>query len=180
MDEMTEQSTKQARTVKIRTMGNEKNRVTVVLASCGDGFKVKLMVIFKRKIVPKINNKHGVAVSAQEKGWMDLDQMKIWIKKVWRAQILGRRRRLVYDAFEAQVTDSVKSSFKHKNTDLAVVPAGLTSILQPLDVSLHKPFKDGVRKKWMQWMADGIHEFTATGRQKKPTEELICSWISEA
>ena len=29
-------------------------------------------------------------------------------------------------------------------------------------------------------MADGIHEFTATGRQKKPSEELICSWISEA
>ena len=28
-------------------------------------------------------------------------------------------------------------------------------------------------------MANGIHEFTATGRQKKPSEELICSWISE-
>ena len=38
-------------------------------------------------------------------------------------------------------------------------------------------FKDGVRK---QWMADGIHEFTATGRQKKASEELICSWISQA
>ena len=32
----------------------------------------------------------------------------------------------------------------------------------------------------MQWMADEIHEFTAGGRQKKPAEELICSWISEA
>ena len=29
-------------------------------------------------------------------------------------------------------------------------------------------------------MADGIHEFTATGWQKKPSEELICSWISQA
>ena len=29
-------------------------------------------------------------------------------------------------------------------------------------------------------MADGIHEFTAGGRQKKPSEELICLWISEA
>ena len=28
-------------------------------------------------------------------------------------------------------------------------------------------------------MADGIHEFTAGG-QKKPSGELICSWISEA
>ena len=29
-------------------------------------------------------------------------------------------------------------------------------------------------------MTDGVHEFTAGGRQKKPSEELICSWISEA
>jgi len=29
----------------------------------------------------------------------------------------------------------------------------------------------------MQWMAEGIHEFT---RQKKASEELICSWISQA
>ena len=34
----------------------------------------------------------------------------------------------------------------------------------------------------MQWMADGIHEFIAGGRQKKPSEleELICLWILEA
>ena len=73
---------------------------------------------------------------------------------------------LVYDAFEAHVTDTVKAAFKQETTDFAVIWGGLTSILQPLDVSLNKPFKDGVRKRWMQWMADGIHEFTATGRQK--------------
>ena len=59
---------------------------------------------------------------------------------------------LVYDSFEAHVTDTVDRF-----------------LLQPLDVSLNKPFRDGVRK---QWMADGIHEFT--GRQKA-SEELICS-----
>lgn len=32
----------------------------------------------------------------------------------------------------------------------------------------------------MEWMADGIHEFTAGGRQKKPSEELIVSWIAAA
>ena len=54
------------KTVKIRPTGNEKNRVTVVLACAGDGTKLKPMVIFKRKTLPKIN-KHGVVVSAQEK-----------------------------------------------------------------------------------------------------------------
>ena len=154
------------KTIKIRTTGNEKNRVTVVLAGCGNGLKLKPMLIFKRKTIPKINNKHGVVVSAQEKGWMDSEQMKVWIEKVWHAQIggLGRRKNLlVYDSFEAHMTDTVKASFKCENTELAVIPGSLTSLLQPLDVSLNKPFKDGVRKQWMQWMADGIHEFTATG-----------------
>ena len=171
------------KTIKIRTTWNEKNRVTVGLACCSDGLKLKPMLIFKRKTIPKINNKHRVVVSAQEKGWMDSEQMKVWIEKVWRAWIggLGRRKSvLVYDSFEAHVTDTVKASFKRENTELAVIPDGLTSLLQPLDVSINKPFKDGVRKQWMQWMADGIHEFTATGHQKKASEELICSWISQA
>ena len=32
----------------------------------------------------------------------------------------------------------------------------------------------------MTWMAEGIHELMPTGRQKKPSEELMCQWISEA
>ena len=66
------------------------------------------------------------------------------------------------------MTESVKAAFVRENTNLAVIPGVLTSILQPLDVALNKPFKDGVRK------------FTASGRQKKPSEELIISWIAAA
>jgi len=91
-----------------------------------------------------------------------------------------RRSLLVFDSFEAHMTDRVKRALKRENMNLAVIPSGLTSILQPLDISLNKPFKDGVRKRWMEWMANGIHEFTVTGRQKKPSEELICSWIVDA
>lgn len=29
-------------------------------------------------------------------------------------------------------------------------------------------------------MAEGIHELTPTGRQRKPSEKLMCQWISEA
>ena len=32
----------------------------------------------------------------------------------------------------------------------------------------------------MQWMADGIHDFTVADRQKNPSEELIVSWIAGA
>ena len=103
------------KTVKIRTTGNEKNRLTVVLTCAGDGSKLKPLVIFKRKTMPKIANKHGVVVAVQEKGWMDQNIMKIWIEKVWRSRIggLGRRRSLlVLDSFEAHKTEQVKRSFK--------------------------------------------------------------------
>ena len=50
---------------------------------------------------------------------------------------------LVYDAFEAHVTERVKAAFMRENMNLAVILGGLTSILQPLDVALNKPFKDG-------------------------------------
>ena len=167
------------KTVKIRTTGNEKNRITVVLTCAGDGSKLRLMVIFKRKTLPKVANKHGVVIAAQENGWMDAERMKTWVEKVWRSRRggLGRRSLLVCDMFGAHVTKSVKTALTRENTNLAVIPGRLTSILWPLDVSLNKPFKDGVRKRWMEWMAEGIHEFTMSGRQKKPSEELILSWI---
>ena len=50
---------------------------------------------------------------------MDSEQMKVWIEKVWRLRLggLGRRRSLlVFDSFEAHVTDTVKASFKRENT----------------------------------------------------------------
>ena len=169
--------------MKIRTTGNEKNRLTVVLTCAGESSKLKPLAIFKRKTMPQIANKHAIVVAVQEERWMDENIMKIWIEKVWRSRIggLGRRRSLlVLDSFEAHKTEQVKRSFKSENTDLAVIPGGLTSVLQPLDVCLNKPFKDRVRQKWMAWMAEGIHELTVGGCQKKPSEELMCQWIGEA
>ena len=53
------------------------------------------------------------------------ERMKIEI--AWRARIggLGRGRLLVFDAFKAHVTDSVKSSFKCEKADLTVISDGL-------------------------------------------------------
>lgn len=74
-------------TIKTQTTGNEKNRVTVVLACAGNGSKLRPMEIFKRKTVPKVANKHGSCgySTAKAKGWMDSKGMKMWINKVWHA-----------------------------------------------------------------------------------------------
>ena len=47
---------KGAKTVQIRTTGNEKNGFTLVLTCMADGTKLKPMLIFKRKTRPKGNS----------------------------------------------------------------------------------------------------------------------------
>lgn len=66
------------------------------------------------------------------------------------------------------------------NTECVVIPGGMTSMLQPLDVSINKPFKDRMRAKWQNWMLAGQHSFTAGGRIRKVELDEICRWISDA
>jgi len=52
---------------------------------------------------------------------------------------------LVLDSFSAHIVDSIKRHFYEKNTNIAIIPKGLTSHLQPLDVSVNKSFKAKVK-----------------------------------
>lgn len=57
---------------------------------------------------------------------------------------------------------------------------GLTSIVQPLDVCLNKPFKDRIRKKWCDWMVEGVKEYTKGGATKAASLETVSEWVSES
>jgi len=62
-----------------------------------------------------------------------------------RAKLSNPQSLLVLDSFSAHLVNSVKRRFGEKNTNLAVIPGGLTSRLQLLDVSVNKSFKTKVR-----------------------------------
>ena len=83
---------------------------------------------------------------------VDVSGVKIWIEKVWRARPGGfanTQSLLVWDSFSAHLTDTVKQQLRENKTATAVIPGGLTSLVQSLDVCLNKPFKDRLREKWM-------------------------------
>jgi hypothetical protein len=77
---------------------------------------------------------------------MNENEMLFWIENVWvkRARLSNPQSLLVLDSFSAHIVESVKRRFREKNTDIAVIPGGLTSRLQPLDVSVNKSFKTKV------------------------------------
>ena len=75
---------------------------------------------------------------------MNENEMSWWVKNVWIQYVRqgsNSKSLLVLDSFNAYKTDVIKHRFYEKNTDLAIIPGGLTSRLQPLDVSLNKFFK---------------------------------------
>ena len=67
---------KGASTVSIMTMGNEKNRFTVMLACTAAGEKLPPYVVFKRKIMPKLQFSKGIYVNLHPNGWFDDDITK--------------------------------------------------------------------------------------------------------
>ena len=160
-----------------------KTRFTVVLACLADGTKLKPMVIFKRKTMPKDNFPAGVVVHNHPKGWMDESGVKIWIEKVWRARPGGfanTQSLLVWDSFSAHLTDTVKQQLCENKTATAVIPGGLTSLVQPLDVYLNKPFKNRLREKWMTWMMSGEKTFTLGGQLRAASLVTVCQWVKES
>jgi len=46
------------------------------------------------------------------------------------------------DLFAGHKTDEVLDTFKAHDITASIIPAGCTGIVQPLDVSVNRPFKD--------------------------------------
>ena len=171
------------KTIFVKTTGHEKSHFTVVLSCMANGKKLMPMVIFKRKLMPKEKFPKGIIVHVHPKGWMDEEGCKIWIAKVWRSRPGGLKREkslLVWDMFRSHRVDSVIKSVRLSNTDVAVIPGGLTSVLQPLYVSLNKPFKDRLREKWNTWMLEGEKTFTKGGAMRAPALPTLCTWVKES
>ena len=113
----------------------------------------------------------------------DVDGMKLWSKKVWSSRpggLLRKKSWLVSDSFRAQLADPVKQALRQSNTNIAVIPSRLTSVPQPLDVCLNKPFKDRMRERWMTWMVEGEKSLTPAGNVKAPSLTTVSSWVLDA
>ena len=84
----------------------------------------------------------------------------------------------VLDAFKGHLTDSVTKQLR-KNTEL-VIPNRMTSVLQPMDVPINKPFKDRLRQQYLTWISDPVRELTETGKIKSAAPSEVARWVSAA
>ena len=78
---------------------------------------------------------------------------------------------LVLDEASVHKIPEIKKSLELSETKVMMIPGGLTRYLQPLDVSINKPFKDGIRKKY--------NEYWLEKWDIKVSRKEILNWVGE-
>ena len=101
-----------------------------------------------------------------------------WIGKVWSPTSNQHERTiLLLDCFTGHLTAPVLRALADCNTQVEIIPPGYTSKLQPMDVGINKPFKDVLRKKYINWMI----EMKRRGNIKTtPKRTNVSHWIDSA
>lgn len=77
------------------------------------------------------------------------------------------------------MTDRVKKAVANAECDLVVIPGGM-SMLQPIDVSLNRPFKDRVKRLFHEWTKQEDKTKTLTGCVKRPSLSTVAKWVNDA
>ena len=172
--------------------GLDKRQCTVQLTVFGDGvcrLRPTLIVRGKGLRIPKEEKSNWdkrVKVSFQEKAWCDQTIMKCWINEEWGNMFFNPAtpessgKILCADLHRAQQTATVKRMLQSKNTVLVNIPHGCTSKVQPLDVSINKPFKDYLRTQFEKNRDENIELYISNKLTASKTQVLKTKWVAEA
>ena len=84
---------------------------------------------------------------------------------------------LIYDQAPSHKNDEIIAYMNNNNLNYLFIPAGLTSKLQPLDISVNKVFKNSYKKKYTEYVVTQSENFF--NGVKKPSRDDILNWIDE-
>lgn len=99
---------------------------------------------------------------------------------VYMDEVIRKRHQAIFSPPTLLIMDSATchktaAVSRHKNITPILVPAGCTPLVQPLDVSINKPFKCKMREQWHAWinMPEEDHVLTASGKRKRVSKHWI-------
>ena len=171
------------KSIDLLTSGHDKTRFTVLLTIAAHGLCLDAYVVFKGlKKVPSCRIPSNVVVNVNESGSMDRNLMVDYLKQVPSKYLDGRMGGLVMDSFRAHFVEEVVDYMKSVKLKGLSIPAGETSVCQPLDVVVNKPFKGFMQEEWAAWIGEPTtdEDFTKGGNRKKPSYERLLQMVSNS
>ena len=122
----------------------------------------------------------------QVNAWSDGAVMKEWIESEWgnvftnSPSSSSTGKILVADMHRTQQTDEVIELLRQHKTIMVSIPAGCTSCIQPLDVCIHKPFKDTVQAEHERHQQENLNLDTENKMSTPERRILIMKWVVNA
>ena len=116
----------------------------------------------------------GMVYACQDNAWMDERVMLMWVEMVYTApdNVVPL---LFLESYCCHMMNSVVNAIQDLGVEVKHIPGGCTSLCQPADIGINKPFKAFLHKAWEKWMID---EGIRSGTTSPPTRELIAKWAS--
>ena len=173
----------------IQTTSGVKMRVTVLMSILSNGKVLPPLFVFKtKKAIPKeIQSKYAdsALVFSNAKGWISEDLILIWLERIWLNLKLSQNEIpiLIFDQCRVHTTSNIIKYMAKNKITYEVIPAGATGYLQPLDVSINKPLKDYVKRKFDHWYANygsSAANTTAKGYRRPPSYDKLVGWTVDA
>lgn len=141
------------KSVTVRNFGKEKLRISAVLCVLADGSKLPPLLIFRGKTNgPKEEElkknkfvlKGEIFVKCQPNAWTDHDIFMYWVNNIWFSPSIYKSVKqsiLILDRATTHFDINLSNYFIANNAKYILIPTGLTSSLQPLDVGINKEIK---------------------------------------
>ena len=105
---------------------------------------------------------------------MNQELMNVYIEQIWRPFIEKvadeKGSLLILDSFSAHKTTEIMEAFQKADTKCVIIPGGCTSKVQPLDVSVNKPFRNFLRAYWMRHVHHQVERIRKDALQDPATK----------
>ena len=170
--------------VKVRNFGKSKIRISCFLCIFSNGKKIPPMLVIKGAkevswerrllLIPEILNKK-ILVFFQQNSWGDSNTFINWLNTIWFNKYPFRNIEqtiLFFDKSTSHFNEEIKKIFKDNKCLYRLIPPGLTSYCQPLDLSINNIFRESIKSKYRDF---SIH----WKNTKKPNPEILIKWICE-
>lgn len=144
---------------------------------------------FPKKLQHWKNRKDPIMLRFNPTGFNNENILNEWYDKIiipyhHRLKMRGEYKLvLLLDDAKFHGNQKMRDKCKLNNIDLIIIPGGTTGILQPLDVVIHKPLKDHLRKLYAPWLSSQCLDesnLTKKGYLSPPKPEKLLEWIEKS
>ena len=174
--------------VVVRTLpGNQREKVSVILACDQHGKKLppSIVVATHRKLPrARIRLVDGVVVFEKTRTSMsNSDIMQRWIRIMMDQSSTNSYNEnhclLLMDSFAGHRTEQIREACQATRTIRALIPGGLTSKLQPLDLTVNRSFKCKMKRYYREVLSK-TNQMMTDGIPPKERLRLLCGAVRRA